>query len=213
MRAHVLAISLIVWLVFAVALGLPPYFGAGVFWDIANAFGFATIAGLFVVFLTAAKPVNQAAHKNLSFAVFMFTLLHIFILLLGDGAAVTYVRKGAPLYMWAGLVASGLLVALIWHSLQPLRTSLHSKYSSFSQWHRWFAVFCLGLAIWHVVGSNYYVKSNLQVIVLIAFSALLALRPFTKRILMQPHANSWLVYCANSMLASLVFVAIRNYQA
>ena len=213
MRTHVLFISLVVWLVFAVTLGLPPYVGAGVFWDSANAFGFAAVAGLFIVFLTAAKPVNQAGHKNLSFTVLIFTAVHILILLLGDGAAFTYLRAGAPLYMWSGLVAAVLLVVLIWHSLQPLRASLHKNYSSFTQWHRWLAILCLGLAIWHVAASQYYLNTKIQVIVFVGFSFLVTLRPLLRSIVIQPQRNSWLVYSVNSILASLVFVALRNLHA
>lgn len=211
MRRSVISIPAIVVLVFAAALGLPPFHGAGWFWDLANGLGFASLAGLLVLFVSSAKPIGVTAHKHLGFAAFGFAVAHILMLLLGDGAVVTYLRTGAPVYMWVGLVATALFIALLWHSVQPLRTTLHGNFSAFGWWHRWLAIVCLGLAVWHIAASQFYLRTLPQVLVICLFAAGIVMRPLIKNYLIQPKPNSWLVYGLASAFACILFILLRNY--
>lgn len=189
-----------------------PFAGAGYFWDFSNALGLAGLAGLVILSLTSSKPLEINYHKILSYIVVFYCLSHALTLVFVDGAVFTYIRPGAPLYMWAGLASLVGLVILLWHAQRPLREKLHAGYQGFASWHRYLAILVIVLAAWHIIVSGFYFQRTYQIVMLAIVCGLALLRPFyASDILSIDKAAVWLYVCTSVVLI-VIFIFIRNYQ-
>ncbi len=77
-----------------------------------------------------------------------------------------HLKPSAPLPMLAGLFALLLMLVLVFSSVPYLRRRLWPNYYRFRRIHILFAAAILGLAIYHVVMSGFYLNSRWKLAVL-----------------------------------------------
>jgi hypothetical protein len=199
--------------VFLVTFLAAPTMGAGWYWDAGNALGFAAFAGLIYLTITSSRRLDVRAHQVLGYGVLLVATSHAFWFMLGDAAAVEFMKLGAPDYMWHGIVSFLLLGFLITVALVPDRFRLHRNYPSFKYWHRLVAIVTIGTATYHIVVSNFYLGAWYQALLF----SMLAIATSSggrwwARFGQMPLAKTG-VYIAFSLAAAIVFAAIRNLPA
>lgn len=184
--------------------------GAGWFWDAGNAIGFAAFAGILYLTLTSSRRLDVRAHRVLGYAVFSVAVVHVFWFMLGDAAVVEFVKPGAPDYMWHGIVSLLLFGVLMMVAMVPERMRLHKDYISFKYWHRILAVATIATAAYHIVVSNFYLGAWYQALLFIGIAVAVAF------------GHRWLVrlgqlqiaapsrYVVVTLVATVVFTAVRN---
>jgi hypothetical protein len=169
------ALKILIGVVFLATFLSSPTLGAGWFWDLGNALGFAAMAGLLYLTLATGPGLKVRLHRQLGYAVLGVAVAHALWLLVGDPAVVEYLKPGAPLYMWAGVLGLLLLAALTVIAMPHVRSRLHKRYSGFRLWHRVLAILTIIGAAGHIAGSNYYIDSGYAagvfVIVVVAVTA------------------------------------------
>ena len=112
---------------FVIASLFNPSLGAGWFWDIGNGLGFAALAGLLYLSIASARNMHLAAHRFAGHATLLIAAVHVFWFLFGDNAASTYIKPGAPHYMWAGILGFVLLNTVTVLGLPEYRRRIHQK--------------------------------------------------------------------------------------
>jgi hypothetical protein len=196
--------------VFLLTFLAAPTMGAGWFWDAGNALGFAAFAGLLYLTITSGRRFDVRAHQVLGYAVLFVAAAHVFWLLLGDAAVAEFMKIGAPAYMWHGIVSFLLLGVLITVALVPDRFRVHSDYPAFKYWHRVLAIVTIGTATYHVVVSNFYLRTWYQglLFALLAIAAAFG-RAWWIKVGQIRLANAG-AYLAASVVFAAAFAAIRN---
>lgn len=185
--------------------------GAGWFWDAGNGLGFAAYAGLLYLVITSSGRLNVRAHQLLGFAVLFIASCHALWFLLGDGAAVEFIKIGAPDYMWLGIVGLFLFFLLVMFAMVPDRFRVHRDYSSFRYWHGILAVTCVACSTYHIVVSRFYLLRWYQALLLVAFAgAALFGRRFWSRLAPLPIASPTAFILVSVVLTAL-FSAARNW--
>ena len=196
--------------VFATTFLAAPLAGDSWFWEAGNGLGFAAFAGLLYLTITSTRRIDVRAHQALGYGVLFVAFAHAFWFLVGDGAAVEFMKIGAPDYMWHGIVSLLLLGVLITVALVPDRLKVHRDYPSFRYWHRIVAIATIGTATYHIVVSNFYLGAWHQSLLF----ALLASSVAFGRSLWSRLGQIPIVSPATFILASLAFViafsAVRN---
>jgi len=190
-----------------------PTMGAGWFWDAGNGIGFAAFAGLLYLTITSNRRLDVRAHQILGYAVLLLVIGHAFWFLLGDATAVQFIKIGAPDYMWLGIVSLILFVVLITTANVPDRLRLHKNYPSFKYWHRVLTIVVITGAAYHIVVSNFYLRTWYQagLFALISITVCLG-RDYWIR-LGQIVIASPAAYLAISTILIAVFAGIRNLPA
>lgn len=153
--------------VFGIAMLQDPMAVGGWYWDLGAALGFAGFAGLLFQMIPPARARETRRHERLGYWVLGVVLAHAFWFLAGDGVVRFYLRPGAPLYMWAGLVGLLVLSVLIILARLPDRWRVHRNFRSFRTVHRILGVVVVAASVWHVVMSGFYLSSPVQVAVLV----------------------------------------------
>jgi hypothetical protein len=199
--------------VFALTFLSAPLMGAGWFWDAGNGLGFAAFAGLLYLTVTSARRTDLRLHQLLGYGVLSVALAHAFWFLLGDGAAVEFMKHGAPDYMWHGLVSVILLGVLITVALVPDRFRVHKDYPAFRYWHRVVAVATIATATYHIVASHFYLGTWYQSLLFAALAVAVAFgRPLRARLASQPVVGPP-VYLAATLVFAALFALLRNVPA
>ena len=201
--------AILLW-VFCIALVLNPTLSAGWFWDFGNGLGFAAIAGMLYLTVSSGRPLNVTRHQHLGYVVLLFCAVHALWFLIGDPAVVEYVRPGAPLYMWSGLIGLLTLGILMTIAVLPDRYRVHSEHKSFRYWHLILAIFTLAAAMYHVVGSGYYLTSWIQIVALVAMAAIAGLsRKFRQKVASIP-LTSVSACLTISFVSATLFALVHN---
>lgn len=196
--------------VFVVTFLATPTMGAGWFWDSGNAIGFAAFGGLLYLTITSVRRLDVRAHQLLGYGVLVVAVVHAFWFLLGDAAAVEFLKPGAPDYMWLGVVSLLSLGILITVALVPDRFRLHKDYPSFKYWHRVVAIVTLASGTYHIVVSNFYLGAWYQAVLFILAAVFVAsARSYWARF-GQIRIVSNADYLVVSAIFAVIFVAIRN---
>ncbi len=156
--------------VFAVSFVSQPLAGGGWWWDAGNALGLVSLAGLLYLAIPVRGNRAPRPHELLAYAVVVLVVLHGVWLFAGDGAAIAYIRPGAPAYMWSGVLALALLMLSSAWSVLPDRMLRYRSYARFKIWHRALGVLALVAALYHVLASGFYVDSGVEATALIALS-------------------------------------------
>ena len=202
-------IVVVVLLVFGMTFLSDPFLGAGLFWDTGNAVGYVALAGLAYLLAASTRPVEPAGHRLLGNVILGIAALHALWFLAFDAASVTYLRPGAPNYMWAGAGAILLLSGVTLMGLAEYRRWFRRAPERFRVWHRWLAIVTLALTLWHVAGSGFYLDNEYETALLITaggyacFGRRLPPGGDTRR-------NS-AIYIAAGLFAAALFVVLRNY--
>jgi len=196
--------------VFVVTFLAAPTMGAGWFWDAGNAIGFAAFGGLLYLTITSVRRLDVRAHQVLGYGVLAVAVAHAFWFLLGDAAAVEFLKPGAPDYMWLGVVSLLSLGILITVALVPDRFRLHRDYPSFKYWHRTVAIVTLASGTYHIVVSNFYLAAWYQAVIFILVAVIVAsARSYWARF-GQIRIASNTTFLFVSAIFGALFVAIRN---
>jgi len=196
--------------VFLVTFLATPTLGADWAWDISNGIGFAALAGLLYLCVSSGAGFSARAHQVFGFVVLGAATAHAFGLLFIDAAVIEYLKPGAPVYMWAGVLGFILLALLILIGLPGYRVKLHTRYSSFKYWHRILAIGAIIGAGYHVAASGFYLSTSYQrVMFVIGTGAILA--GYRNLFRAQPVARSAsIAYLAAGLLCVVVFSGLRN---
>lgn len=197
-------------LVWLIAFLAAPAMGAGWSWDAGNALGFAAFAGMLYLTIPGDSRRDVRTHELLGYAVLFVALVHALWFLLVDGVAVEFVKPGAPLYMWAGIVGIVLLAVLVFLAMLPTRLRAHRSYATFRYWHLVVSILAMAMTAYHIVFSGFYLRTWYQVA---AFVVLAVTIIFARTLgidrgrfpVVSP--NAFLVVTA---AATLLFAAIRN---
>lgn len=153
---------LVLTAVFLPAFLSVPTMGAGWFWDAGNGLGFVAFAGLLYLGITSYRRIDVRAHRLLGYAVLFVAVAHALWFLLGDAAAIEYIKFSAPAYMWFGVFGLLLLFVLVIISLLPDRLRVHKDYPKFLYWHRVLAISTVACCAYHIVVSGFYLASWFQ---------------------------------------------------
>jgi len=142
--------------VLCLALLLPTWFvggrGAGWFWETANAAGFAALVLLLYLCIASGRGAGYERHRARGWCAVALTAIHAIWFLVLDPAVREYLKPAAPLYMWAGLIAALLLIALAASSGRRARRTLFERH--FRNEHWWLGALALAGVAWHVAGSE-----------------------------------------------------------
>lgn len=204
------SVVLLIAAVFLATMLSSPMLGAGWFWDIGNALGFAAVAGVLYLTLATGPGLNVRIHRQLGYAVLGVATAHVLWLLVGDPAVVDYLKPGAPNYMWAGIIGFLLLVALTLVAMPRVRSRLHKRYSHFRLWHRIIAILTIAGVAWHIVGSNFYLDSLHEnaVFVVLIVGVSVGHRRLSVYVNLAPSITRQFLLA--SAVASVLFVGLRN---
>ncbi len=133
-----------------------PGLSAGWRWDAANLLGFGAFAGMLLLQLHTGARSGVKSHERLSWFVVALLATHVLWLLFDDPTTIEYLKLKSPPYMLSGLVATALLLVLVFSALPFFRKRLFSRWSSFRWLHWWLGWVCVGLAAHHILGSGFY---------------------------------------------------------
>ena len=200
-------------IVFLVSFLAAPAMGAGWFWDFGNGIGFAAFAGLIYLGVTSYRRLDVRAHQVFGYMVLLLAIAHAFWFLLGDAAAVYFLKIGAPDYMWLGLVGLILILILVTIALVPDRFRVHRDYAAFRYWHQVLAVATIAASGYHIVVSGFYLNSWYQVL---SFVVIIIAASFGRSYWIRLgtiEIASPATYLVFALLFSGVFSAIRNWVA
>ena len=187
--------------------------GAGWFWDVGNAIGFAAYAGLLYLTITSSRRLDVRAHQVFGYGVLLVAVLHAFWFMLGDGAVVEFMKLGAPDYMWHGIVSMLLLGFLITVALVPDRFRVHRDYPAFKYWHRVVAIATIGTATYHIVVSDFYLGAWYQGFLFALLAVAVAFgRAWWIKLGQLPIAKT-AAYLAVSVVFAAAFATLRNLPA
>jgi predicted ferric reductase len=164
---------------------LPP--GAGFWWDLSLALGFAATAMMGVQFVLTARFRRATApygidiiyyfHRYLAVVGFVLVLLHPLLLFIVNPPLLHLLNPfEAPSHMTAGVGSVLALIVLLVSSLWRKRLGIH--YDAWRMWHAILAVVALTLALLHIEGVGYYIaapwKRRLWAIIVLSWLAVLA---------------------------------------
>jgi hypothetical protein len=196
--------------VFLITFLAAPTMGAGWFWDAGNGLGFAAFAGLLYLSITSSRRLNVRAHQVLGYAVLFLALLHTFWFLLGDAAAVEFIKPGAPGYMWLGVIGLLLLGILITVAVVPDRMRVHKDYPAFKYWHRVIAIVTIGCIAYHIVVSDFYLGAWYQAVLFVTLALAVSFgRVYWIKLGQLPIATVS-AYLGLSVILTAMFAAVRN---
>lgn len=139
---------------------------AGWGWDFANGLGFAAVAGLIYLSVQGASRVSFGHHEAFSYIVLLFIVSHAVWFLIADSVVVEYLKPGAPAYMWAGLLSLCLILFVILSARPTARKIAFISHRSFCRWHRPLSWLAIGAALFHILGSQLYIRNILQYLLL-----------------------------------------------
>lgn len=207
------ALALALLTVFAITFLAEPTLGGGVSWDFANAVGFAALGGmLFQMPPTRHDAAATHRHEWLGYGVLILVAFHALWFLITDGAVHTYLKPGAPIYMWCGAVSLLALTVLVILARLPDRLRAFPSYSAFKLTHRLLGVLAVAGAAYHVIGSGFYLSHWAQAAALIFIAAAFSFGRAFWRNRAAPPPNAVRTYLILAAIGSLVFLLARNTQ-
>lgn len=136
-----------------------PRLSAGVLWDSAQLTGYLTFALLLYSVIDTGLGPRQRLHRHFGYLATGLLACHGFGLLLTDPPTLHYLSWQAPGYMLAGFAALLLLILLVVTALPRSRKPLHKSPADFRAWHQGLSISILLLALWHILGSGFYLGS------------------------------------------------------
>lgn len=147
----------ILLLVFLLALLGNTLQGDGWFWATGNGLGLLSFVFLLVLVVNGrAKAGRSERHRWLGLVVTITVLAHCLWFLIGDRTTLEYLKWGAPHYMVAGVLSTGLIIILTATSVVSYRNRSYTNYPAFRLWHRWLSVAIIFTALTHMVLSGLY---------------------------------------------------------
>jgi hypothetical protein len=199
----------LVALLLVISLLSDPLLGAGWYWSLGNGLGFVAMAGLLYLMMDARKGGRVKAHQLVSYAVVGAIVLHGLWFLIGETITLEYLKLGAPLYMWSGLLALFLIAFVSITGLPTQRRQAYQYHYQFKYWHRWISVVIIVASVYHIVASGFYLKYWYQWVLLIVLSLGCCFYPLLRS--RQINSVTLFFFFVVTVIASLVFISIRNF--
>ncbi|HNP35351.1 MAG TPA: hypothetical protein PKK10_05815 [Woeseiaceae bacterium] len=196
--------------IFAISFLAFPLSGGSWEWDLNNALGFLALAGLLYLTVPFRGVRNLWLHEHFSYAVLGIVLIHAFWFLTVDGAALQYIRIGAPAYMWAGIVSVFFLGLSVWFATLPARQHVYGGYTSFRYWHRLFAIIAIAGATYHIVQSGFYLHTWYQSVFFIAIVVIVTFNRSLKTGIVAAVPARPRTFLLVGTFASIIFALLRN---
>ncbi len=134
----------------------------GVFWDFLNGLGFAAFSGLIYVNIASPKVTSLSTHQKISYVAVVLIIAHALGFLIFDPLLIEYLKFGAPIYMWAGLLSLTLLLFLVITALNSNRLKAHASYAGFQQTHKLLSYGAIIACLYHIIASGFYLQSLWQ---------------------------------------------------
>ena len=157
-------------------MALPPTtFG----WDFANLVALAAGGVALLLFIETGRPRPRPPfegryfinlHRDLGIVVIILVTLHGVYVLVDEPTTVEYLLPTAPLYMLAGLVSYLLLIALVVLGFKRVRVAAFPNHRVFRITHWVSALAFVALAWWHVLGADYYLRTDVVAGIMIVAS-------------------------------------------
>ncbi|MBE9539026.1 MAG: ferric reductase-like transmembrane domain-containing protein [Proteobacteria bacterium] len=154
--------------VFVVSLYPSPP-GISLFWDWANAMGYLVVANCLFLFVYKGRVRTFPAysgrffanlHRDLGYITVVLLAAHIGLLLAVEPLLLEHLKPTAPLHMVSGSLATILMLVLFLSSIPPVRRRLWRDYHVFRHVHAIVAVTVLGLLLYHILVSGFYLNSQ-----------------------------------------------------
>lgn len=141
-----------------------PAVSGGLLWDIGAACGYISLISFVCLYvfpvrgdgLPHARLLGLSQHKSLGWCVLGAAFAHIAILLLAEPLSTRYLLPSAPLFMWCGIVALLMVVALVITGLSARAQMRQSPAAGTSRatLHVVLASLAMTTACAHIVGSS-----------------------------------------------------------
>lgn len=202
-------------------------------WDWANVMGYMamTIALLLFVYRGRARSFPPFSgrffanlHRDLGYIAMFLIAGHVGLLLWVEPLLLEHLKPTAPLHMLAGLFALILMVVLVISSVPFLRRRVWPNYDGFRRAHMLFAAAILGLVIYHVVMSGFYMNSRWKLAALAGVGCYVAISAIRNertvllsgivRIRNSAGYSHMITYCVTLLvlMASLVVLLLQRAQ-
>ena len=200
-------------------------------WDWANVMGYLVLALALLLFVYRGRaryfpPFSGRffanLHRDLGYIAMLLLAGHVGLLLWAEPLLLEHLKPSAPLHMLAGLFALLFMIVLVISSVPFLRRRLWPNYHRFRRLHTLFAGAILGLVMYHVVMSGFYLNSTWKLAALagvgcsVVASAIRRERPVvlssTIRTINSASYSHMITYCVTLLvlLASLVVLLLRQ---
>ena len=154
-------------------------------WELAQGVGLTAAICCLALCAIPVRPRRSAPalvlslrrHEIIGLLALAAVTIHVIALLIVDPRVVEHLKVTAPLYEWAGLVASLALVALTLPATEAVRRRLWSSHRRFQALHVGFACVLLPSMVAHIAATDRYVHGRVRHVALlvIAITILIAL--------------------------------------
>jgi len=143
--------------------------GIYLLWDWANTMGYLVIATALFLFIYKGRARSFPAysgrffsnlHRDLGYITALLLTGHVGLLLFSEPLLIEHMSPAAPLHMLSGWIALILMLLLLVTSIPVLRRRIWQDYHFFQHVHALLAVAVIGLAVYHVVFSGFYLNEN-----------------------------------------------------
>jgi hypothetical protein len=158
--------------------------GSRIGWEVAQIAGVLAVAGcLLLCILTirprrfASDPLSLRRHEIIGWIALTGAAAHVALLLAVDPRVIEHVKRTAPLYEWAGILALAMLLWLTVPSGGTLRRRLWSRHRNFQALHVGVTCLLVPAVAVHVITTDRYAHRGMRAFTFLAVSgaALLAL--------------------------------------
>lgn len=137
-------------------------------WDFGNLCGFAATVIMALLFWYSSKPKSFpvfdgkyfiSLHRHLGYLSVLLVFIHIGIALIYEPLTIEYLTLASPYYMQSGVVATCLIIGVIYTATSKARKILWSNYRTFKFFHYVFSVVILVLTLFHMIYSKFYINN------------------------------------------------------
>jgi hypothetical protein len=158
-------------------------------WDWANVMGYLVLTLALLLFVYRGRARSFPAfsgrffanlHRDMGYIAMLLLTGHVGLLLWAEPLLLEHLKPSAPLHMLAGLFALLFMIVLVISSVPFLRRRLWPNYHRFRHLHALFAAAILGLAIYHVVMSGFYMNSRWKLAALAGVGFYVAISTFRR---------------------------------
>lgn len=193
-------------LVFGLTFLAEPRSSGGWVWDVGNAAGFLTFAGMLYLFLDIGLGRRNRVHQIISYGVAIALVGHVVWLLASDPTLWHYLAWDAAAYMWSGLAALVLVCATIILAMPNWRRLWGQSRTQFQTWHYWLSLGGIAGAFYHIVGSAFYLRG---VVELVLYSLLCAAIFIIHRRPTRPNPQASLLLLSGVPAIAVIFVLFK----
>lgn len=141
---------------------------SGAYWEWLNGFGFVAFSLCLYLFVERARPKAWPRlrgdlfywwHRLMAFTLLFFATAHGLSFLVLEPLSLEYFSLRAPWYMLAAWLAWFLFLYLCLASVRPFRQYLSAKGLVFRLSHGLLSIVALLASLYHIIGSEFYLKA------------------------------------------------------